>query len=175
MKNSTYFIFFLFTLFLLSESCEQSNHMPTLCEEDCYLESIDTSFLVTAKCYNCAAKNYQRSETPFKVNGTRIDGFRVDPVELIQMLEAILSPIDTLFPDSKKHKIDSILRTRELYAMLTIRDSLVIIKNSKKIEPLTKPVAHLIFVTQKDTTGNKLKSEFFDFTAPCPDFCPVIE
>ena len=120
------------------------------CEEICARRS-KSSFAITKECAACIEGNYQKSGYRFpSLDGKKIRGFEVQQRELMDILK-------TIGPDT----------TARVFALLAIGDS--ISTNTKD----TILVPELVFVVEKidnSTKGNSFS--YFDFTRPCPNYCP---
>jgi len=108
------------------------------------------NYRISNDCARCQLTNYGMNGQPFKLNGTAIQGFKIDHQELRQIL-------------------DSLESDDEVYAMLSVKK----IKKKEDARQMNR-VADLVFIVQpgKEDPGMVEQTEYFDFTEPCPTACP---
>ncbi len=115
---------------------------------------------ISKDCADCMKDNYKKKDKKKKMEGLKlmardsILGFNIQVAELQEML-------DTL----KAHGGGNV------YAMLAVRDTM----EGKK----EKLVPELVFQVEPNANQNKVAdgggSQYFDFTRPCPDYCPKVD
>ena len=120
------------------------------CEEICKRRS-KSSFKISKACAACIESNYKQADYRFpSLDGEKIRGFEVRQKELVEILNSIGK--------------DS---TARVFALLAIGDS--ISTSTQK----TVQVPELVFVVEKiDNATNGHTFSYYDFTRPCPNYCP---
>lgn len=127
---------------------DTSAAIDTSCYHSCSAQT-PGSYEISAACSECMRKNFADEGYQFpKYHDQPVRGFRIAQDELREILNDIGS--------------DS---TAQVYAMLAIRDSF----DSRNNEVV--PIPELVFVmSQTDSAGTNYT--YYDFTKPCPDWCP---
>lgn len=159
-KLITFQLSIIFGLFLFLSSCETmnqdgsgeqpevKNNLSSCVQVD---GPIDSLLMITPGNYHCMVDNYNKNGNHFSAfdDGKKVRGFKIDHIELNQMLSVMKDPANA-----------------EVFIMMGI-----------ELDERGKEVPHAVFVVKDDTaegneTGGKDKTTYFDFSAPCPDYCP---
>lgn len=129
------------------------------CAKDCFWGA-PGSLEIEKKCAKCVRENYANNQYKFpKYKNQEVKGFMIHHGELKQILDAVGNDSNAT-----------------LYAMLSIRDSIVDEKTNKYIQ-----IPDLVFVLKTLNSSNRNIADtilpmysysYFDFTQPCPDWCP---
>lgn len=155
----------------ISETDDGSNTIAfnKACMELCAKNRQPGMYEITKDCADCMKKNYRKEDKNKQMEGLKlmqkkgIRGFNIQVAELQEML-------DTL----KAHGGGNV------YAMLAVRDTIVIEEKKRKEKLIPELVFQMDFAPMKnkvDGDDNDAGSgnQYFDFTRPCPDWCPKID
>ena len=120
------------------------------CEVYCKRDE-KSPFSISEKCAECIQENYRNHDYSFpEFAGKKVRGFEVQQKELKDILNAI-------GPDT----------TARVFALLAIGDSLTH-ESQAHVQ-----VPELVFVVEKIDNSTKGQSfTYYDFTRPCPNYCP---
>ncbi len=127
------------------------------CKTVCANRPPGKGFEISEACAKCMEKNFDdkgdlKGLQVMKQEKTR--GFRIEIAEIKQVLDSI--------------EADG---TAELYAMLAVRDTTIGKKDS-----LMPELVFQIVPTAKATDAEiAAGSQYFDFTRPCPNWCPKVD